>query len=270
MSMSRVKLSSLEQYKALVAKAKNTGYTLSNCYFLAPEIQKKIDADSLYGLPLSQGLLLLEDCGSFYRCYYYLGDSTPEPVKLDKDAVIEFPFNAALNEKQQRQIELIGQLGFRLGRESALMRVASDKIKRELPADERCQLAIQSDAEEIMRLLYGEFNPLYAFLPTEAELAREIEEKHVFVVRDQSQPVGVLVSSFSKKTATTNLLAINPNYRGNGLGGQLLDFYHKYYRADAAAFQHWVDLENEPAIRMYQKFGYEFTSRKANEYIYMI
>lgn len=270
MSISRVKLSSLEQYKALTAEARNAGCQLSNCFFLAPEIQKKIDSGTFYCHPLEKGLLLLEDCGSFYRCYYYLGECAPAPVELEKDAVIELPFTSALNEKQAKQIRMIEQMGFRLGRESSLMRVSADAIRTELPENDRCAFSEQSDADEILRLIYSTFNPLYSFLPTAEELAQAIEEKRVFVVRDQRRAVGVLVSSLSKKIATLHLLAVNPEYRGKGLGRLLCDFYHKHYRADAAAFQHWVDLKNEPAIHMYEKFGYEFTSRKANEYIYTI
>ena len=264
------KIENLEKYKAIEAEAKEKGYRLSNCFFLPDTLKAKLDAGVLYSEHISDGIIIFEDNGSFYRCYYYFSDQAPEQsLNVDKDCVIEFPFNTEPNAKQLSQIDIISRLGFTLGRRSGLMKLEKEGlIPYEAQASAPCiETAALSDADEILALLNKSFNPLYAFLPDKAELSEIINNENAFVVHMDGRVAGALVSGMEKNAATIMQLAVYPEYRGRGIAKRLLQGYHNRYKDSTSHFKHWVDLDNTGAIKLYRSFGYDFTFRKANEYI---
>ena len=176
-----------------------------------------------------------------------------------------------MNEKQLLQEQKVVKLGFRLGRKSSMMTAASDQIilsDNEL-TKERVQYADHADEKQIMELLVVNFNPLYAFLPGKEELSRLIKEKSVFLIRDKNELQAVLISELGKSVATIRQVCVAEKERGKGLGKALVDAYHRHYNNRAISFQHWVDIDNVSAINMYQRVGYRFSLRKANEYIFI-
>ena len=263
-----IKIQTEEQYKETITTAKEQGLKLSNNYFFPAEINRKISEGSLFFLSIDKGLLLLDDKGLFYRCYYYLSESKPGLIELDKDAVIEFPFTGEIKERLMIQKKLIEDMGFQLGRESGMMSVSPDDVKR---IDDKnryfCEMAQKEDINQIITLLNSCFNPLYSFLPETKELEIAIQKETVFVIHEGKEVAAVLLSEIEKNNATIKQVAVNPQYRRKGLGRTILDAYHKQYRGTVKLFQHWVDLKNTPAVRMYQQAGYTFTLRRANEYI---
>ena len=264
------KISSIQQYKSIIAVTKQNEFKLSNCFFLAAEINRKITRGSLLFEYIKNGVLLFDDLTDFYRCYFFLPVAdNPEKIQLDKNAVIEFPFNGSMNEKQLLQIEKVNAMGFSLGRESGMMCSSATAVVTSSaePANGICCLADVRDAEQILNLMNIVFDPLYSFLPSMQELCDDIKEGRVIVIRDGEKIAAALISSFEKKIAMIKQVAVNPAYRGKQFGKVLLQAYHSKYCGEASLFQHWVDLNNYTAINMYRKFGYEFNLRKANEYI---
>ncbi len=262
------KIESLAQYNQLIDRAEQQGFSLTNCFFLPAAVQKKVEDGTLYGLEVDSGLLLLDDNGGFYRCYYYLSPKgKPDRLTLDKNAVIEFPFNGEMGERQRQQVSLIDRMGFRLGRESGMMSAAPTALIGHGQAQERCSGAQSRDAEGIMALLTGCFNPMYAFLPDRKALSDAIDQGRVLVVREGDRVAAALVSGFEKRIATVNQVAVDPDYRRRGYAGALMHTYHSLYVGRAASFRHWVDINNVPAVNMYLGLGYTFSLRRANEYI---
>lgn len=264
------KILSYEQYRERLARARASGYRSSNCFFLPAAVREKIAAGSLFFLSVENGLLLLEEQESFYRCYYFLSpDQTPAPLRLDRPAVIEFPYQGELNPRQLGQLEQIRAMGFRLGRESALMHADAEELRTLSGGDGQSPAAPASlsDAAEILRLFRDCFDPRYSFLPDEEELAAAICDGRVLSIRMDGQLAAALHSGFEKNQASIRQVAAAPAFRGRGLGKAIVQAYHEHYRGSARSFQHWVDLHNLPAVSLYQSFGYTFSFRKANEYI---
>lgn len=263
----------LKQYKDILIEAKSNGFVLSNCFFLAAELNRKIGEGTFLFKPIQNGLLLLDDLGDFYRCYYFLSSKDePGEIQLDKDAVIELPFNSTLNGKQLLQVDKIKTMGFCLGRESGMMWSDPKKIITcdYSQQDKICCLAEEKDAKQVLALMTSCFNPLYAFLPSMNELCSFVKEGRVLVIRDGMNIAAALISGFEKRIATIKHVAVDPDYRGKDYGKVLLNTYHNKYKDIATSFQHWVDLNNTVAVSMYRNFGYEFNLRKANEYIFIV
>ncbi len=264
------RIESVAEYKELVATAKKSGYSLSNCFFFPTAIQQKVDQGILLALKIQNGLLILEDMVDFYRCYYYLSnDSLPEVVTLDKPAVVEFPFNGAMTPKQLVQVEKIYAMGFNLGRESSQMTLDVQALTLEtlLPVAYELSFAQEADADAILEMLNKTFDKLYAFIPSKEELCRILKECHIWVLKDNGSIAALLHASQQKDYATIEHLVVAEQYRGQRLAAYLLQNYHNYYRDSVRAFCHWVDIHNKPAVKLYSTFGYNFGIKKANEYI---
>lgn len=262
-----VKLTSFEQYREAVKRAKALPEVVSNCFLLPNRVKELIAQERLHLLESPAGCLLVQKESSFYRGYYYLSleQEPPRPV-LDQPAVIEYVFQNGLSPRQQEEIRRIEQMGFVLGRESGRMTLSAAQAAREGAAD-RVRCAAAGEEECIGQLFAATFNPLYSYLPDREELAGAIAEKRVYVVFSGESLCAALYAQREKQTAVIRLLAVSPAYRQQGLGRQLVQFYHASLADKVDAFTHWVDLHNTGAIRLYQGFGYAFDSRRANEYI---
>ncbi|MDN3015315.1 GNAT family N-acetyltransferase [Paenibacillus sp. BSR1-1] len=82
------------------------------------------------------------------------------------------------------------------------------------------------------------------------------------VVFDQKEPIAIVVNGFrtveGKKTAWNGGTGIAPEYRGKGVSQLLMEETLKIYQengVEAATLE--AIKENEKAIRLYQRFGYE-------------
>lgn len=264
------RVESYEAYKALVTKARESGFSLSNCFFLPEAIREKIRYGMIIAMQIPNGLLILEDREDFYRCYYYLSGEAPlEPVVLDKPAVIEFPYNGKMTPKQSAQVEKILAMGFTLGRESAQMILEDFPPEKQSLSEMPFELcfAQEADLDASLKLLNATFDRLYAFIPSKEELRALLQEHRIWLVKDNGIVVALLHASRQKDYATIEQLAVSPQYRGRGLAKYLLQNYHEYYRNHVRGFYHWVDIRNLQATTLYTMFGYRFGMKKANEYI---
>lgn len=263
-------IETFEEYKEIVSTAKKTGYKASNCYLMPSAVKEKLASGSLFFMPVRNGVLILDRLDSFYRCYYYLAkDAMPEEIHLDQTAVIEFPFHETLSTAQQEEIAQIAAMGFRLGRESAQMAVSADQLLfpplgRALSCVEHASLA---EKEEIKHILFSNFNPFFSYLPDDETLETAILEQRVLVIHHNQSIAAVLYSRTDARNAIINQVTVDSSLRQSGLGTAIVSAYHEQYRHQVSGFWHWVDVNNTPAVKMYQKFGYQYNLRKANEYI---
>ncbi len=255
-----------EEYRELKAEAKAKGLKTSNLFMLPDTLKSKISERKLCFERNDDYFLIAEDEGVFYRCYFDLNPDAEiiNAVSLDKDAVIEFPYSNFLNEKQEKQIQRFSELGFVLERESSEMLLDVKNISDF--SVKNCSFAQSGEGKRIRELLDDTFDPLFAFLPSVAEIEEKILENRIFVNRDDEEIIAVLNSSLIKNNAEISHLAVDARYRGRGCGTNLVGAFLWHYQDFVCGYRHWVDIHNDAAIRLYQKFGFRFGIRKANEY----
>src|ERR1051325_3696052 len=87
-----------------------------------------------------------------------------------------------------------------------------------------------------------------------------------FVAFSADQPAGFLLNGIrnngSKKVAWNGGTAISPEFRGKGVGHTLLSAAISLYRDQGVEFATLEAIsDNEPAIALYEKFGYETVDR---------
>lgn len=262
-----IRIESVSQYRQALAEARQAGFRLTNCYWLPQAPEEKIRSGKLFLEAIPNGLLILEEEGSFLRCFYYLSaQEPPQPLGLEKELVLEYPYREPLEEKDRLHLRRIGELGFRRSRQSRQLTAVPEALVV-CPTHAEAGEAVEAEAGEILSLLLRTFDPRYAYLPTMEGLLASIAAGEVWVIRREGRPVAVLRGAREKQYACLRQLAVAPEFRGRGYAAALLNRYHRHYLPQVVGFRHWVDLENSAAIALYQRFGYRFGLRRADEYI---
>ena len=257
-----------KQHLDLIDDIKSKGCKASNLYMFSDDIEKLIKLNKWKYLSLDNGLLFLDDNDSFYRCYYFLNvDEKYDYINFDKDVVIEFPFNNELRDRQLKQIDKLYELGFILGRQSSEMFLKKEDINK-ININCNVEYADIDDIDQISNILINNFNPLYSFLPNKEELINSIKINNVYVVKEFDKVVGILCCDFDNNKAYIRQVAIDKQYRNKGYGLSLIGYFINDKQANE--YLHWVDINNDKAISIYRKFGYNFSIKKANEYIWRV
>lgn len=257
---------SFEEYKGWVQRGKSLEDPVTNCYLMPAAVKEKLHSESLYAMNLENGVLLLDRMEGFYRCYYYLSPhGAYKPLVLDLPGVVEYVFQQELSEAQYRELSLLWQMGFTLGRESGRLSLSADSVKRTCSTD-HVSPAFTGDAKEVLALFRSCFDPLYAFLPSKEELAGAIEQGNVLAVYERGRLAAALFAEVARNTASIRHLAVSESFRSRGYGKELVEAYHRRFQGSVKTFSHWVDRGNRPAMELYQRFGYSFDGRRANEY----
>lgn len=247
----------------------------SNCYFLPDQIKQKITHQKLYWEEVEDNLLIFEKEDNFYRLYYYLG--SPELFKMPsmiESCVVEFSFRNKLLEKQLREINVLEQCGFSVGRESGRMVKKNDQFNNQkefkcLDGIRIC-LATEEEIPSIMDILQESFNPLFAFLPTESELEKIIQNHYLYVLFEGGELVALINMDFIRGKAWIRHLAVKESARKKGYAYYLVKSYEQKFSADATEFMQWVDVNNSSAVKLYLKMGYQFDGMKAIEYVWAL
>jgi len=265
-----IKIGSVDQYKEWVQKAKESGFSLSNCYYTADKLAELIRRERLMVLDTSFAILFIENEAGFYRCTYYISAERPvKKIQLDKPCVIEYIFKNEISEKNQAELACLEKMGFVLDRKSARMVLsASDAVCR-APGSAVVEFARQGDEAAILALFRAAFDPLYAYFPDEEELTQAIHTRKnpIFCIYEDRRLCAALYSQRQNRTASIRMLAVDPLSKGKGYGSNLLARYHKEFLAEANRFMHWTDCENQHAVSFYQKYGYSFDGCYAYEYV---
>jgi folate-dependent phosphoribosylglycinamide formyltransferase PurN len=217
-------------------------------------------------------IYIYEDCGSFFRMYYFF-DGKTDALKIDvedKDIVVEIPYSKSLNEQQLLQEKILKKNGFALERESSLMSVSAKTVHLpELNPDQNLVLKFgnKDDCDKYLELMYSRLNPLFSFLPDKEELLDLINKKCIICAYYDEMLVGVLNIEVVKNDVWARHLIISEEYLGRNIGNRLFTEGHRFYKNDCCVFKSWVDIHNIPGIKVHEKIGYKFDDRKANEYV---
>lgn len=243
----------------------------TNCYFLKNKVLQLIEHRKLYYEKQGDNVILYEKEEGFYRLYYWISDiESVNEIKNNIPVVIEFPYSKELSQKNKIELELISKLGFELGRESSQMVMKKEEViwKDELLDDKvRFDYPNIDDFKRIKELLFVSFNTLFAFLPTDEQLKSLINNHNIIVAYFDEEIVGVLNTEQVNNTVWIRHMCIDKKHQGKNFGSSLHNEGCKRWINKAKEFRCWVDIHNISSVKMYQRQGYYFTDKKANEYV---
>jgi len=121
------------------------------------------------------------------------------------------------------------------------------------------------DLEQMKDTLYSDFDNFWSY----NVLKQELENKNTtyIVAKENDKIIGFAGISTCLDEATLNNIVVKKSHRNRGIGGELLEalielcseFHMKTFTLE-------VDTKNEPAIHLYEKFGFKNLGIRKNYY----
>ena len=113
-----------------------------------------------------------------------------------------------------------------------------------------------TDLENMKDTLYSDFDNFWSYNVLKQEL--ENENTTYVIAKENSDVVGFAGISICLDEATLNNIVVKKSCRGRGIGGELLESLIDICGdLNVKTFTLEVDVSNEPAIHLYEKFGFK-------------
>ena len=112
------------------------------------------------------------------------------------------------------------------------------------------------DLEQMKNTLYSDFDNFWSY----NVLKQELENKNTtyIVAKEKDEIIGFAGLSTCLDEATLNNIVVKKSHRNRGIGGELLEaLIELCSELRMKTFTLEVDTENEPAIHLYEKFGFK-------------
>ena len=112
------------------------------------------------------------------------------------------------------------------------------------------------DLDDMKDILYSDFDNFWSYNILKQEL--ENPNTTYIIAKEKNQVVGFAGISICIDEATLNNIVVKKGYRGRGLGGELLESLIDICSdLNLKTLTLEVNTSNEPAIRLYKKFGFK-------------
>ena len=112
------------------------------------------------------------------------------------------------------------------------------------------------DLDDMKDILYSDFDNFWSYNILKQEL--ENPNTTYIIAKEKNQVVGFAGISICIDEATLNNIVVKKDYRGRGLGGELLESLIDICSdLNLKTLTLEVNTSNEPAIRLYKKFGFK-------------
>ena len=122
-----------------------------------------------------------------------------------------------------------------------------------------------ADLEQMKDTLYSDFDNFWSY----NVLKQELENKNTtyIVAKEDDEVIGFAGISICLDEATLNNIVVKKSHRNRGIGGELLEsLIELCSELHVRTFTLEVDTENEPAIHLYEKFGFKNLGVRKNYY----
>ncbi|MBQ6038518.1 MAG: GNAT family N-acetyltransferase [Bacteroidaceae bacterium] len=122
--------------------------------------------------------------------------------------------------------------------------------------DANVKYASPKDITIIRKVFQDEFDPLCEQLPSDKEIQDFIERNQLFIIKENGNLCGFLISEQDGVTWYLRYWYTSPDYRNRGIGAKLLKT-SLIHSIDSKRQIFWVISENENAIKRYEHYGFK-------------
>lgn len=232
----------------------------TNCFLQPEDWEGILERGKIFRMEFSGGLYLLVEKERQFDLFYFLERNTKpvplpdmqKPVILEQVSAERAGVSPALEEWEA--------VGFRQYLRRKRLFLAAKNTGQE---NREITFCGENEQERIQTLLTESFEPYTSDLPDAATLAADLREKRVIAIRKDGKLLGFLRFGREKKISVLRQIAVLPAARGGGIGNGLVRDWLALERENAAKFQLWVREDNPPALRMYEKLGFQPDGRTA-------
>lgn len=124
---------------------------------------------------------------------------------------------------------------------------------------------ILEDLEQMKDILYSDFDNFWSYNVLKQELAND--NTTYIVAKENNEVIGFAGISTCLDEATINNIVVKKSFRGRGIGGELLEALIELCAdLNMKSLTLEVDVSNEPAIHLYEKFGFKNLGIRKNYY----
>lgn len=282
--MSEVKLiKQYEEVSPLLRKYFKLGLK-TNHFMTEEEYRLLISQKNLYYYEWDGGIIFLKKREADFKLTYQLIDLEKnldfESVKKSSEQFGKLPIVMEIVQRpSDKTFEEVTKFWQLQGFESYLKRVqmnlenieGANKLminsqKNKLP---KCvtRFCNMSEQDLINTMLHEYFNIHTGCIPSDAELASEIESNNIIgAFSNENKLLGILHFSLKKSNVEIRHLVVEKDYRNQGVASELIKKYHTEIVQKRASL--WVTYDNEVAQSFYKKNGYGFDGWKSEVLIY--
>ena len=158
-----------------------------------------------------------------------------------------------------------------------IIRINNDNSLKLLMVDEKLDKSVWDDrynaskdnnygindfsVSRILEFLKSEFDVISERIPTKNECEEYIKNRQILIGKKDGALVGCIIFSVIGKTMLLNHIVVKKEFRSLKIGQELLQKAINL-ASEANRFILWVKSDNEPAIKLYEKFGYKMENLK--------
>ncbi|WP_299324285.1 ribosomal protein S18-alanine N-acetyltransferase [Parasphingopyxis sp.] len=134
--------------------------------------------------------------------------------------------------------------------------------------DEPATSAARRDLDAVMAIMDGAFDPRFGEGWSRAQCRGMLGDTNSWIIvdRQDDRPVGFALSRMIVDEAELLLIAVQPEYRGKGIGRNMLKEVARTARARGAARLHLEVRDGNAAADLYSAIGFEQIGRRKNYY----
>ncbi len=261
-----------EEVASCVAESRDKGRMVSNFFPDEKRMTRWCESGTFSYVELGGSTFLMRRQEGFSSIYFLSADV--ESLAKDVSSLI------SVNGSVRMVVDVLGRNALREPMERVFKNMGFahltvlQRMSRRTPGIRYCaemgiEVAKQSDAPAIHRLLTGNFIAEEEQIPCLAEVQDWIAAQSILVARSgaANDIEGFVIFDLSPAALYLRYWFVSPGARGNGVGGRLM---RSMFAAGANTKRQyfWVKADNENAIKRYRHYGFEFEELKDTVFAY--
>jgi len=241
----------------------------TNCYLLKAGFIELIKKESLYYIQKGDnlGLLLEKLNGDFLDLLFFIKDiDTPFIINNKVPVVIEIPYRGP-NFFPLKVIKYWEKNGFKqhINRDLYALNYKTFRALNFSISPVQCKI-VESihDAGVILEMIEKTFDRFTGDMLVIPEIESSILSEEILGAYDNKTLIGFLRFYTKNNISWIGHIAVSQNYRGKGIGTALIQNYiQRQINLGFEKFQQWVVSDNQPAVRLYSEFGFQYINKSS-------
>lgn len=231
----------------------------SNATFSALQLKELISKDSSEIIFTQNSLVILAKEIDFARLYFY---------SRDYDSLKKIP-NLIKHTNEKIVCDIVGKKGGSVDimvnnlldcgffhYATFIRMLCSNVLKEDVSIANKVEFAKPEDLFEISSLLHSVFDKYTAHFPDNTTIAQRIDDKEVFVVRDDDCIKGFTIfDSKNKKLALLDYVVVRDAYRRQGIGRDIFNFKLRYHN-ESKHYYLWINEKYKNFVSYHENNGF--------------
>ena len=225
----------------------------TNLFLSEEEVLSLVDAGKAWRMEFDGGVYIFIREWNCYRLYYFLEKQILPWVLPDLQLPIILEEVAVENKPRMPTEAHWWEVGLQPYLQRKRMYLMAKNIVPEL---REITFATEDMLTELWESMQSSFEPYTSALPTKEGLLQDILGRKVLVSKNGQVLQGYLHFGETKQGSVLWHIAVLPHAQGKGVASGLVKDWFFAQGEQVKKFLLWVRIENQPALALYEKFGF--------------